>query len=287
MKLALSLTFAFMFAISVTFCLTLMLLRASPGGNHSDEHIHHHYIHLDESTSHNNRSPRHYKLMKMPVLLSNDSIELESEQKIQHYQHTSQEENLLEEQQTNVSAQVKNDSSPDQDTKKTENVTWTLELLDDNFYNLTSEEDSEGNLTAVLRIDQQDLENFTIVHGNCSHCMEEYDNATSFKYLGCMCALFTTEHPSKNDVSVSSKIFQNVSCHEDVPSEEACNALCISMVDSYNELRNDMICEFIAHASNMTVYLQSKLCDVDSQWTYTGVSSPTPICCHMGREIQC
>ncbi|CAG9863435.1 unnamed protein product [Phyllotreta striolata] len=121
----------------------------------------------------------------------------------------------------------------------------------------------------------------------CSRCREADDFSNNRKSLGCVCGIYTVPSASFKDVPLRTKMYHNVTCHEQVPFEEACKKICILGALSYNELEPITLCFHLTEATNVKAYVQSKSCRGDDEWTFTGLISPNSICCDQGMPIRC
>ncbi|KAL6428987.1 hypothetical protein ACFW04_008065 [Cataglyphis niger] len=77
----------------------------------------------------------------------------------------------------------------------------------------------------------------------------------------------------------------NVSCDQE--GLEKCQQLCIALAETVRDQVPTLICEKLnTHVKKLKVALYMKSCDL-SLWTFTGLESAEPICCHEGKEVAC
>ncbi|KAG5890470.1 hypothetical protein JTB14_012760 [Gonioctena quinquepunctata] len=163
-----------------------------------------------------------------------------------------------------------------------------IDSLEEDDYSLASETREERSAMPLKSIGDGSPLGSPTKNENCENCLEESGIATNAKVLGCMCALFAVEHPTQNDIPLMLKTFDNVSCHQNVLSEDACDKACMESVTPENDLKEDRICTFLPLSCfKFQIFLQSKLCQDDTQWKFTGISTPALICCHMGAAVPC
>lgn len=134
--------------------------------------------------------------------------------------------------------------------------------------------------------------NYSKSDESCTRCFKGLENDIpkdnmKTKMVGCMCGLFTSQCPDKNDIPLRTKAFHNITCHEVVPDEDACKKVCMFAALVHNELEPANICSHLDQATNITAFVESKICQDDTVWVFTGLSSPSPVCCHQGTAIDC
>ncbi|KAG5890471.1 hypothetical protein JTB14_012761 [Gonioctena quinquepunctata] len=151
-----------------------------------------------------------------------------------------------------------------------------------------SGDDGNSNETSEKQLPfaEQDFVNSSQVMEKCLHCNLSLDNETEL--IGCMCSIYRTEQPSTNDIPLTTRTFQNVKCHQNIPKGKTCGEVCISVAAFNYGLDDNMVCSYVpTHADSFKAYLHSKLCEENAIWEFTGISSAKPICCHMGSVMAC
>ncbi|XP_057662801.1 uncharacterized protein LOC130897876 [Diorhabda carinulata] len=139
----------------------------------------------------------------------------------------------------------------------------------------------------------EEFMNYSKSDESCSRCFKGLENGiinsnnNKTKMIGCMCGLFISQCPDTNDIPLRTKAFHNVTCHEVVPDEDACKKVCMFAALFHNELEPANICSHLDQATNITVYVESKICQDDTVWVFTGLASSSPACCNQGTAIDC
>ncbi|XP_067203005.1 uncharacterized protein [Linepithema humile] len=77
----------------------------------------------------------------------------------------------------------------------------------------------------------------------------------------------------------------NVNCDQE--GNEKCKQLCVALAESARDKAPALICEKLnMDVENLKVELYMKSCNM-TFWTFTGLESTEPICCHEGKAVVC
>ncbi|XP_020278667.1 uncharacterized protein LOC109852173 [Pseudomyrmex gracilis] len=98
----------------------------------------------------------------------------------------------------------------------------------------------------------------------------------------CSCAVFAV--PGLEPL-IEHRLRYNVRCDQD--GTEKCQQLCIALAEGVRDEAPMLICEKLnTHVEKLKVAVYMKSCDV-TFWTFTGLESTEPICCHEGKAVAC
>ncbi|XP_029155284.1 uncharacterized protein LOC114928338 [Nylanderia fulva] len=99
----------------------------------------------------------------------------------------------------------------------------------------------------------------------------------------CNCAVSAV--PGIEPMILQHTLPHNVSCDHEGLKE--CQKLCIVLSETVRDKAPMLICQKLnIHIENLKVALYMKSCDL-SFWTFTGLESAEPICCHEGKAVAC
>ncbi|XP_066581613.1 uncharacterized protein [Prorops nasuta] len=105
---------------------------------------------------------------------------------------------------------------------------------------------------------------------------------TDVKKGNCQCAVFPANSTAW---SIVHNLHANVTC--DKTGSEMCQKLCLVLGRGLKDQAPSSICARLrSHVENLKVDVHARACN-ETNWTFTGLRSGDPICCHDGRAVSC